>query len=64
MSEDALSALVVIDYQNIHLTAHERFAPVGLAKHETLVHPLQFANQVLITRMLSTTRENWAVIDG
>lgn len=51
MSEDPLSALVVIDYQNIHLTAHERFAPVGLAKHETLVHPLHFANQVLITRM-------------
>ena len=50
MSEDALNALVVIDYQNIHLTAHERFAPVGLPKHETLVHPLHFANQVLITR--------------
>lgn len=41
------SALVIIDYQNIHLTAHELFAPNGTPKHETLVHPLHFANQVV-----------------
>lgn len=45
-----LSALVVIDYQNIHLTAHQEFSPAGLQKHETLIHPLHFANQVLIMR--------------
>lgn len=44
------SALVIIDYQNIHLTAHERFAPSGTPKHETLVHPLHFANQVIGAR--------------
>lgn len=41
------TALVVIDYQNIHLTAHDIFAPAGTPKHETLVHPLHFANQVV-----------------
>ena len=41
------SALVIVDYQNIHLTAHELFAPAGTPKHETLVHPLHFANQVV-----------------
>ncbi|OYN83983.1 PIN domain-containing protein [Parenemella sanctibonifatiensis] len=45
-----LSALVVIDYQNIHLTAHDLWAPAGTAKHETLVHPLHFANGVLSQR--------------
>lgn len=44
------SALVVIDYQNIHLTGHERFAPKGTAKHLSLVHPLAFAAQVLKRR--------------
>lgn len=40
-------ALVVIDYQNIHLTAHERFAPTGTPKHATLIHPLYLANQIV-----------------
>lgn len=41
---------VLIDYQNIHLTAHERFAPVGVQKHETLVHPLKFAEELVKRR--------------
>lgn len=45
-----LSVRVVIDYQNIHLTAHDKYAPKGLPKHETLVHPLHFAHQVLQAR--------------
>lgn len=45
-----LSARVVIDYQNIHLTAHGLFAPDGVMKHETLVHPPYFANQWLLVR--------------
>lgn len=43
-------AMVIIDYQNIHLTAHEKFAPAGSAAHESLIHPLYFANQVLQAR--------------
>lgn len=43
----AAKALIVFDYQNIHLTAHERFAPKGTAKHETLLHPLHLANQII-----------------
>lgn len=44
---DRARALVVIDYQNIHLTAHDVYAPDGLAKHLTLVHPLYFATQTI-----------------
>lgn len=45
-----LPTLVLIDYQNIHLTAHDLWAPPGTPKHETLVHPLHYANQVLGAR--------------
>lgn len=38
---------IVIDYQNIHLTATDRFAPYGTQHHETLVHPLHFAEQAV-----------------
>lgn len=46
-----LQTVVVIDYQNVHLTGHELFSKnQGLAKHEDLVHPLHFANQLLLSR--------------
>lgn len=41
---------VLIDYQNIHLTAHDHFAPIGVQKHETLVHPLKFAEELVKRR--------------
>lgn len=41
---------VVIDYQNIHLTARDLFAPPGLPAHECLIHPLWFAEQVIAVR--------------
>lgn len=44
------NALVIIDYQNIHLTAHEKWAPRGTPKHNSLVHPLAFAASVLQKR--------------
>lgn len=47
---ERLSALVVIDYQNIHLTARDTFAPNGTHARDCLVHPLLFAEQVLQTR--------------
>lgn len=43
-------ACVVIDYQNIHLMAHQIWAPKGLPVHECLIHPLKFAEQVLAVR--------------
>lgn len=55
MSE-TLRAAVVVDYQNIHLTAHTLFAKPGEAKHETLIHPLHFAN-ALITERNNRQRE-------
>lgn len=45
-------AHVVVDYQNIHLTAHGYFCPEGEAPHLCLIHPLHFANQVLHQRNL------------
>lgn len=41
---------MVIDYQNLHLTGHGQFVPDGVPRHESLVHPLHFANQWLTVR--------------
>ena len=50
MSKD-LRAVVVIDYQNVHLTGHGLFAASEhLPRHETLVDPLLFAQQLLRER--------------
>jgi uncharacterized LabA/DUF88 family protein len=43
---------VVIDYQNIHLTAHGCFAPYGTPVHQVLIHPLLFAEQLVEERAL------------
>jgi uncharacterized LabA/DUF88 family protein len=49
-AQEPTRAIVFIDYQNIHLTGRDTFAPAGLPAHECLIHPLYFANQVLGTR--------------
>lgn len=50
MSGD-LRAVVVVDYQNVHLTGHGQFASTrSLPKHETLVDPLLFATSLLRAR--------------
>lgn len=41
---------VIMDYQNIHLTAHGLFAPYGTPVYDVLIHPLLFAEQLLIRR--------------
>lgn len=41
---------VVIDYQNMHLTARGQFTPEGTPTHESLLHPLRLAEQILIAR--------------
>jgi hypothetical protein len=46
-----LRAVVVIDYQNVHLTGHQRFEKTKYGpKHEALVDPLFFAQQLLQVR--------------
>lgn len=40
------TAHLFIDYQNVHLSAWEQFSPYGAAKHEYLVDPGRFADQV------------------
>jgi uncharacterized LabA/DUF88 family protein len=43
-------AAVVIDYQNMHLTARGQFTPQGTPTHHSLLHPLHLANQILTVR--------------
>lgn len=46
-----LRSAVIIDYQNVHLTGHGRFdATRHGPKHEALVDPLHFSNQLLSVR--------------
>jgi uncharacterized LabA/DUF88 family protein len=45
-----LTVCVLLDYQNVHLTAHDLFAPVGTPVRDSLVHPLAFAEKVLEVR--------------
>lgn len=41
---------LLIDYQNIHLTARDTFAPPGTTAQATLVHPGLFADQLMSHR--------------
>ena len=53
MSND-LRASVIVDYQNVHLTGHNCFdASQRLARHDTLVDPLLFAQQLIVARNAS-----------
>lgn len=44
-----LKAAVVIDYQNVHLTAHDIFNPRG-GRHESLIDPMLFAQTAIRQR--------------
>ncbi|WP_449407458.1 hypothetical protein [Microbacterium maritypicum] len=44
-----LRAAVIIDYQNVHLTAHDVFDPRG-DRHDSLIHPMQFARRAVVER--------------
>lgn len=39
-----------IDYQNLHMSAGEAFAPPGTSPRDTLVHPGLFADEVMAVR--------------
>lgn len=41
---------VVIDYQNIHLTARDQFSPPGTPPEQVLIDPLRFAERALTVR--------------
>jgi uncharacterized LabA/DUF88 family protein len=42
---------IVVDYQNVHLTGHGRFKSTRYGpKHEALIDPLHFSNQLLQVR--------------
>jgi hypothetical protein len=49
-----LRTVIVIDYQNVHLTGHQLFeATRHLPKHKTLIDPFLFANRLLHVRNAS-----------
>lgn len=49
-----LRTAVVIDYQNVHLVGHEAFPTSrNLARHESLIDPLLFAQQLIVQRNLA-----------
>lgn len=58
-----LRASMVIDYQNVHLTARDVFNP-GADAHHALVHPMAFARRAMLERN-SRQREGYphAVVD-
>jgi uncharacterized LabA/DUF88 family protein len=39
-----------MDYQNIHLTARDCYAPYGTPAEDVLVHPLLFAQRLVVVR--------------
>ncbi|HEX7535574.1 MAG TPA: hypothetical protein VF391_01045 [Dermatophilaceae bacterium] len=45
---------VFIDYQNVHLTAHELFAVYGARPETTLVHPLLLAERIAAKRLIDS----------
>lgn len=45
-----LTVCLIVDYQNIHLTAHDLFAPRGTPVRGSLVDPLSFAEKVVEVR--------------
>jgi len=47
---DELTLCVLIDYQNIHLTARDVFAPPGTRAQDTVVNPLGFAERLVQVR--------------
>ena len=50
----SLRAVIVMDYQNVHLTGHELFGKSkGIPPHEVLIDPLHFANQLIRARNLA-----------
>ena len=51
MSKSSLTATVVVDYQNVHLTAAGLFRP-HQAKHHCLIQPLRYALEVIRMRNL------------
>lgn len=41
---------VLIDYQNLHMSAHETFVPDGTPHAQTLIHPGKFVTELMAVR--------------
>ena len=60
MSE-SLRMGVVVDYQNLHLSAADMFMP-GRPVWEALIDPYQFACQLALTRANTNDRDRKSVV--
>ena len=57
--------VVFLDYQNVHLGAHERFAAgLGIPQYKTLVHPLAVAERIVMKRRRGGTLQEVKVFRG
>ena len=45
------TAHLFIDYQNLHMSAHESFATYGSEKYDSLIHPGKFGDQTMLARV-------------
>ncbi|MBI3430185.1 MAG: NYN domain-containing protein [Actinobacteria bacterium] len=54
-----LRTVVIIDYQNLHLVGAGLFEPFK-QRHECLVHPVKYAEQVLLTRNHRLDNGEWS----
>lgn len=52
---ESLRAVAVMDYQNVHLTAHDTFDLHG-EKHDALIHPMLFGREAVDRRNESVGR--------
>ena len=55
---------VFLDYQNVHLTAHGLFAPLGARPERSLVHPLRIAERIVAKRRLASELVSVRVFRG
>lgn len=56
-----LRAAVIVDYQNVHITGHQVFAEDDMPLHEGLIHPAQFARQLVARRNQTQQHEDQKV---
>lgn len=56
--------VVFIDYQNVHLTAHNLFGQYGARPETTLVHPLRIAEMIVRKRQIESELASVRVFRG
>lgn len=55
---------VFVDYQNVHMTGHQRYCPPGTPIHDCLVHPVRLAERIISKRAPGGVLEEVRVYRG